>query len=130
MEAALRAQQGRMSEARELTERVMRLDPGSPATLLVRAGQEYGSGRVESAIALWERARVIGPDNLLVLISLGAAYETRGRHEDARQMVQEILRVNPNYTSETVVQLLSMYPALGDRYPQRTAENLRRAGLP
>ncbi len=97
---------------------------------MTRASQEYRSGRVESAIALWERARAIAPDNLIVLVSLGAAYETSGRHEDARQMVQEILRVRPDFTSEAVVEFLSGFQALGGVGPQRTAENLRRAGLP
>jgi adenylate cyclase len=130
MLASVRARQGRMSEARELTERVMRLDPGSAISLMFRAGQEYGSGRVESAIALWERARTIAPDNLFVLIFLGDAYETSGRHEDARQMVQEILGVRPDSTSETVVEFLSRFRALGGLDPQPIAENLRRAGLP
>ncbi len=49
-----------------------------------------------------------------------------GRHEEARALAQEILRVNPDLTAESATELI---PALGlDR--DETIGNLRSAGLP
>jgi hypothetical protein len=59
-------------------------------------------------------------------IPLAALYQSEGRHEEARALAQEILRVNRDLTAESATELAL---TLGfDR--DEAIDNLRRAGLP
>ncbi len=71
-----------------------------------------------------EQARAANPDLILARIPLAAIYESEGRHEKARAVVQEILRVNPDFTTDHAAQL-----SVGATTPEQT-KALRRAGLP
>jgi hypothetical protein len=63
---------------------------------------------------------------ILARIPLAALYESDGRHEEARALAQEILRVNGDLTAKSAAELAL---ALGfDR--DETRDNLRSAGLP
>ncbi len=59
-------------------------------------------------------------------LPLAALYESAGRHEEARALAQEILRVNGDLTAKSAAELTM---ALGfDR--DEAIGNLRSAGLP
>ncbi len=86
----------------------------------------FAAGRTEKAVELWEQARAANPDMILASIPLAALYGSEGRHEEARALAQEILRVNRDLTAESATELVL---ALGfDR--DEAINNLRSAGLP
>ncbi len=63
---------------------------------------------------------------LLARIPLAALYESEGRHEEARALAHEILRVNRDLTAESATKL-----ALTAGFDRDEAiDNLRSAGLP
>ena len=77
-------------------------------------------------MGFWEQARAANSDMILASIPLAVLYESDGRHEEARVLAQEILRVNRNLTAESATEL-----ALGFGFDRDEAiGNLRRAGLP
>ncbi len=82
----------------------------------------YGVGRTDRAVEHWEQSRSANSDMILPRIGLAAHYESVGRHREARTLVQEVLRVNPNLTAEIANSMFlrrEEWPTL-----------LRRAGLP
>ncbi len=86
----------------------------------------FGAGRTEKAVELWEQVRAANPDMILARIPLAALYESEGRHEEARALAQEILRVNRDLTAESATELALALGFDGDE----AIDNLRRAGLP
>jgi hypothetical protein len=78
-------------------------------------------------VQIWEAARASTPDLLPVLFSLGSYYEGAGRHEEARAVVAEIRRVNPELRADDIGSKCSIGGSAED---SATRENLRRAGLP
>ena len=59
---------------------------------------------IEQAVAMWERARTMGP-----LIRTGHYYESAGRHEDAQAIVQEMLSDGPEMTAQLRVEILARF---------------------
>ncbi len=57
---------------------------------------------------------------------VAALYESEGRHEEARALAQEILRVNPDLTAESATELVLAFGFDRDE----AIGNLRSAGLP
>ncbi len=105
--------------------RALRLNPRAPpGQWLIVAYVNLRAGRTQEAVEMYEQARVDNPDLLVARIPLAALYESEGRHEEARAMVQEILRVNPDYTADHAAQLSG-----GATAPEQT-KVLRNAGLP
>ncbi len=105
--------------------RALRLNPRPPPGLLTFvAAVNLLAGRTQEAVEMYERARVANPDLIPARIPLAAIYESEGRHEEARAVVQEILRVNPDFTADHAAQL-----PVGAATPERT-KALRRAWLP
>ncbi|MEE8507712.1 MAG: tetratricopeptide repeat protein, partial [Myxococcota bacterium] len=107
--------------------RAARLNPRtSTGASVVYASVNFAAGRPEKAVELWERARAANTDLITARIPLAVLYESEGRHEEARALAQEILRVNPDLTAESATELVL---ALGfDR--DEAIGNLRSAGLP
>jgi tetratricopeptide (TPR) repeat protein len=90
------------------------------------AAVNFAAGRTEKAVELWEQARAANTDMIVARIPLAALYESEGRHEEARVLAQEILRVNRDLTAESATEL-----ALRSGFDRDEAiENLRGAGLP
>ncbi len=90
------------------------------------ANVNFAAGRTEKAVELWEQIRASNPDMILARIPLAALYESAGRHEEARALAQEILRVNRDLTAESATEL-----ALAAGFDTDEAiDNLRSAGLP
>ena len=73
---------------------------------------------------MYEQVRAGNPDLIRARIPLAALYESEGRHEEARAVVQEILRVNPDFTADHAAQI-----SAGAATPEQI-KALRRAGLP
>jgi adenylate cyclase len=121
------ARQGRFVAAMQSVARAMRLNPKAPSGIrVVVAYVNFGAGRTEKAVELWEQARATNTDMIIARIPLAALYESEGRHEEARALAQEILRVNRDLTAESATELAL---TLGfDR--DEAIDNLRRAGLP
>ncbi len=90
------------------------------------ANVNFAAGRPEKAVELWEQARAANTDLILARIPLAVLYESEGRHEEARALAQEILRVNPALTAESATELARV----GGFDPDDAIDNLRRAGLP
>jgi hypothetical protein len=72
--------------------------------------------------------RASNPDQLPTLFSLVSYYEGAGRHEEARALVADIRRVNPELRADDIGTRCSVGGSAEDLVTTR--ENLRRAGLP
>ena len=70
------------------------------------------------------------PDLVIPRIGLAGIYESQGRHEEARAVVQEILRVNPQLTAALAVGLPVPGQILDPKRRAQFREHLRSAGLP
>ncbi len=92
--------------------------------LIFVAAVNHGAGRTQEAVEMFEQARAANPDLITARFALAALYESEGRHEQARAMVQEILRVNPDFTADHAAQLS------GGATPPEQTQALRNAGLP
>ncbi|MCH8890622.1 MAG: tetratricopeptide repeat protein [Myxococcales bacterium] len=121
------ARQGRFVAALQSVARAARLNPRAAAgDWVVVAYVNFAAGRPEQAVELWEQARAANTDMIVARIPLAALYESEGRHEVARLLAQEILRVNPDLTAESAAEL-----ALGWGFaPDDAIDHLRSAGLP
>jgi adenylate cyclase len=124
------AQQGRFVGAMQSIQRGLRLNPRAPSGFwLIVPWVNLAAGRKQEAVALFEQIRAANPELIGARTPLAAIYELEGRHEEARAIVQEILRVNPHYSAELAAQLTE------ERFlPTETVaeygDALRRAGLP
>jgi TolB-like protein/Tfp pilus assembly protein PilF len=123
---------GRSAEASESIQRAVRLNPRRPSGLLIMlAFVHFAAGQSEEAIELFERGRESNPDLILARVGLAVEYEQAGRHADAQQVVQEILKTNPQITTDAVVLLIPGLDSIFDK--EETEEikaGLRSAGLP
>ncbi len=118
------ARQGRIAAAMQSVARALRINPKAPSAAWgMVAYVNFSAGRTEKAVELWEQVRAANPDMILARIPLAAIYESEGRHEEARAVVQEILRVNPDLTADHAAQLTVRAT------PEQT-KALRSAGLP
>jgi adenylate cyclase len=118
-------QQGKFVGAVQSINRALRLNPRAPPGLRLTVPYlNLRAGRTQEAVEMFEQARAANPDLILARIPLAAIYESEGRHEEARAVVQEILRVNPNITADHAAQFSA--ETLG---PEQT-KALRRAWLP
>ncbi len=116
--------------ALQSTRKALRRNPKiSGGDLLAIADINLLAGRTEVAREIYERIRADNPDMIVARLQLAVLYEGQGRADQARTLVEESLRVNPDLTAEAVVSARS--PALADA-EERAAlrESLRRAGLP
>ncbi|MBW2291724.1 MAG: tetratricopeptide repeat protein [Deltaproteobacteria bacterium] len=126
--ALVSVRQGRVVAALQSIDRTLRLNPrGTSVAWVISAAVNLAAGRVEQAVAMLERERAANPDSISARVLLATIYEGKDRHEEARKLVQEILRVNPQLTVAATSQRMS-FP--GADAAREFKENLRRAGLP
>ncbi len=105
--------------------RALRLNPRPPPGILIgMAYVNFVAGRRQEAVEMYEQVRAGYPDLITARIPLAMIYESEGRHVEARAVVQEILRVNPDFTADHAAQL-----SAGAGTPEQT-QALRSAGLP
>ena len=94
---------GQPQRAVEAIETAMRLNPRYPASYLWALGHAYRLlERDEEAIGLFKRVVLRSPDHLTAHTFLAAIYSELGQEAEARVEVAELLRINPNYSSQIV----------------------------
>ncbi|GAA3348268.1 hypothetical protein GCM10020358_66100 [Amorphoplanes nipponensis] len=119
-------------EASRSIKRALRLDPRPPHGLLMALAYiNLGAGRKTEAMDLLEKVRRENEDNILVRIGLTAFHQREGDKAYARELTQQILRINPDITAEIAKGLI---PTLEQVHPRseviRYADDLAAAGLP
>ena len=83
-------------------------------------------GRYKEALEAGEESRKRNPDELFSHTLLAAAYIELGRDEDAQASTAEVLRIDPNFTTEWMAKML---PWKNKDDVNRLIEDLRKAGL-
>ena len=123
-------QLGRPLEGLGHLEKGLRLNPrisGGSAFSNLMAGIYSVTGRMDEAVALWQRAREANPDLIMPRLSLADHHVRTGDLSEARALVQEALQVQPALTADHIFER-SRGPRTVDRESFR--RNLRSAGLP
>jgi adenylate cyclase len=112
----------------KLLKRAFRLNPiPTPINYMFLAMAYRNNGQYEKAIELSKKGLIGNPDQLPVHLTLAASYIYLNRTEEAHKAVEEVLRINPNFSLK--------YQASTMPYKrQETGDNfidaLRKAGLP
>ncbi|UCE33081.1 MAG: adenylate/guanylate cyclase domain-containing protein [Deltaproteobacteria bacterium] len=118
---------GKPEEAIRLIKRGMRLNPIYPVWYLLNLGHAYFlTGRYEESIAALKRALVRNPHVWPAHVYLAASYIALGKEKKARAEAAEIVRINPNFSLETMRQRL---PYKDQAVLERLFDSLRKAGL-
>jgi tetratricopeptide (TPR) repeat protein len=122
------AADGHIFEAIRSLERAMRINPREPGLYWMLLGEmQAAGGRVDEALTTWETLRASNPDAIPPRLRLAAHFAGPERAR-ARDLVREILAINPAFTAEHALQI---DPTRRD--PRRAADLLallRVAGLP
>ncbi len=121
---------GRPLEGLDSLERGLRLSPrlsGFAAFSAMLGGLYANLGRVEEAIAMWQRSREANPDLVIPRLNLANHYVETGDLVEARALVGEMLRIQPALTAENILEVGIRTGVLD---PEQTQRNLRSAGLP
>jgi adenylate cyclase len=122
------AEQGRLLAALRSLDRAMRLNPRGTSFVWVVAGLvNWAAARTERAVELLERVRATSSDLIVARIPLAVIYESEGRPDEAREVIREILEVNPHLTVQAAIQLM---PFLDPGSVREFNHGLRKAGLP
>jgi tetratricopeptide (TPR) repeat protein len=123
---ALRAV-GRFEEAIKAQETAFRLSPLRPLTWVNGlAWAHLGNNQYDKAIQLWTEAIERNPDYLFAYQGLTAAYELSGNHEKALWAAENVMRINPSISIETLEK--TDLRKDGD-FRKRIFEAYRRAGI-
>ncbi len=119
---------GRPKEGLASMQRAVILNPRVPAVYrLVRGALHYSREELDEALADLEAAVESNPSFQLQRIWLAVAYAATGRTDDARWEGQEILALDPDFTTAQVERAL---PIRDPAYRERLLNDLRTAGLP
>jgi len=127
---------GKASEALELVERAIRLNPHFPPYYLYQLGlARFGMKRLDEAAASLERALALNRDDYWSLRLLLATYGLLGRREDAAKLLEMIKRNEKRgwiafFDPLTVRAATYWYPFAEPADAARFAEGLRKAGVP
>jgi tetratricopeptide (TPR) repeat protein len=112
---------GRSQEALEHIRKAWRLSPYPEDWYFDALGAAYyGAGRHDEAISAWNECRRRMADYLWCRVTLTFAYMKTGRETEAHEVVKDILRINPHFSSG------EWSKVVGDS----NAALLRQAGLP
>jgi adenylate cyclase len=119
---------GRPVAALEHVKTALRINPRGPPTYRTLLGLlNLLAGRVDEAVRLCEEVRAENADMLHARILLAVVYAEE-RPQEARRVVREILRVNPELTAATAV---GLYPGrLAQSRREAWKRALRAAGMP
>jgi TolB-like protein/Flp pilus assembly protein TadD len=113
-----------------LIERSLRLNPRHPRGWFMSAGMAVSliaEKRFEEAVTWGERALVQNRRSAVALRALAVALHATGRHDRSRQIVQELLQVEPRLTVSTLQKRL---PFVDADLMRTYTEALRASGLP
>jgi TolB-like protein/class 3 adenylate cyclase len=125
--ALLRA--GQPLTAMAALRRAVQLNPRGVIERGTVAVANLRAGRTREAVEILEENRALRTDSLPARLMLANHYEGIGEHARARELVEEVLEVNPDLT---VAHLAIVGPAavMQPGYLATMEKNLRAAGLP
>jgi adenylate cyclase len=119
---------GRFNEAIAAVERAIRHDPHPPSRYLISLGSSYHFlGKYHETIAQFKKVLDRNPRNQLSHTRLAAALIQLGRVKEAQAAIDEVLKLNPNFSIEHVEKTW-VYKNQADLDQITVA--LRKAGLP
>jgi adenylate cyclase len=112
----------------KLLKRAFRLNPIPPPHYYdFLAMAHMNNGKYEKAIELSEKGLRDNPDQIGIYFTLTACYSALNRIEEAHNTVDEILRINPNFSLEYYSKTL---PYKNQETLDKYIDALRKAGLP
>ena len=114
--------------AMQLLKRAFRLNPIPPSYYYdFMAMAHMKNGKYEKAIELSKKGLRDNPDEIGIYLTLAASYSALNRIEEAHNTVDEILRINPNFSLEYYSKTL---PYKNQETLDKYVQALRKAGLP
>jgi adenylate cyclase len=118
---------GRREEAIPYFREALRINPKPSNTFFRHFGVALrDSGRHEEAIEIAKKALAQEPHDILAYIVLASACQLAGREQEARDAVQELIRIHPSFSLERIAQTT---PHKDREVADRFIEALRKAGL-
>jgi TolB-like protein/Tfp pilus assembly protein PilF len=91
----------RYKEAIAMFQKAMRLNPNAMSATFVYFGHALlMAGRLEEAVSTFKKAIQRTPDNILPHYGLVATYSLMGREKEARAEAEEVLRMNPKFSTD------------------------------
>ncbi len=118
---------GRPQEGLRALTRAIRLSPVRPHHYVYSLGVcYYTMGEYESAINALEEAIRIEPDSVASRAWLTSVFVDAGKNDDARSMADEVMRIEPKFSSMKWKEVVFKDAARNER----VLNNLRKAGLP
>jgi len=118
----------RSSEAINVLQQAIRLDPFHPPNYLERLADAYaGVGSYNKCIEAAERGVALDPNYVGLHVSRTGCYAALSRVEEARAAAVEILRTNPRFTLHA---FKSYAPFSSERDREQRVKFLRIAGVP
>jgi adenylate cyclase len=87
------------------------------------------AGRIREAVEILEQNRARKSDSIPARLMLANHYEGIGEHARARELVEEVLAVNPDLTVDHLA-VIGPGAIMGSDYLPAMQKNLRNAGLP
>jgi len=119
---------GRPQEAIPMLQKSLRLSPipVNSWVLSVLAHSYRELGQYEETIATYKKVlQIYGPDHLLAHLELAITYAWMDREKEERAEGAEVLRIDPQFSTERYIKLLPFDQVKKDRI----ADALRKAGL-
>jgi adenylate cyclase len=112
----------------KLLKRALRLNPIPQSNFYLYLGIAYRSnGQYKKAIEMCKKVLSGHSDNFGAYITLAVSYSTLNRTEDAIKAVEEILRINPDFSLEYYAKTV---PYKNQKKLDKFIHALRKAGLP
>ncbi|MBT8349928.1 MAG: hypothetical protein KJO26_01660, partial [Deltaproteobacteria bacterium] len=112
----------------KLLKRAFRLNPiPNPHYYSILAMAYRNNGQYEKAIELSEKGLIGNPDQLSVYLTLAASYCFINQTEEAHRAVEEVLRIDPNFSLEYIAKTM---PYKQQETLDKLIKALRKAGLP
>jgi adenylate cyclase len=119
---------GNTELAIELLKRAFRLNPISPPHFYSFLALFYRNiGQYDKAIECAEKDLSGNPDMLSLYLTLATSYTYLNRNEEAHKAVEEVLRIDPNFSLEYYAKTI---PYKHQETTDNFVEGLRKAGLP
>jgi len=118
----------RPQEAIPHYEKALRLNPSPPQWYYINLGISYRMlGRYEESVAQHKKALALSPNSFSAYSQLIQTYGEMGKEDEARAAAAELLRINPKFSTEKLLQTM---PFKDREFVRRSGEALRKAGLP
>ena len=111
----------------ELMKKAIQLDPLPPSFHFWQIGNAYRMlGNYQEAVKVYKKAINIEPDDIYAHLNLTATYFLKGEHENAYEEVNEVLRIDPNFLLNMVIE---RWPFKNKNEKEKLIDALRKAGL-